>query len=122
VFEFIDRDETQWEKEPMERLSREGQLMAYRHTDFWQCMDALRDKVLLDSLWQNGGAPWHGFEKSSAGLLPSRHPSVLQSMQIAGTELLGRCTFPSENLGDLYRIVARWCRVLRLGIQQNCGE
>jgi glucose-1-phosphate cytidylyltransferase len=58
VFDFIERDETQWEREPMERLSREGQLMAYRHTDFWQCMDTLRDKVLLDSLWQNGDAPW----------------------------------------------------------------
>jgi glucose-1-phosphate cytidylyltransferase len=58
VFEFIDGDETQWEKEPMERLAREGELMAYCHTDFWQCMDTLRDKVLLESLWQNGGAPW----------------------------------------------------------------
>ena len=42
----------------MERLAREGQLMAYRHTDFWQCMDTLRDKVLLESLWQNGDARW----------------------------------------------------------------
>jgi glucose-1-phosphate cytidylyltransferase len=58
VFGFIDGDETQWEREPMERLAREGELMAYRHTDFWQCMDTLRDKALLDSLWQNGGAPW----------------------------------------------------------------
>jgi len=58
VFDYIAGDETQWEKEPMERLAREGQLMAYRHTDFWQCMDTLRDKVLLDSLWQKGDAPW----------------------------------------------------------------
>jgi len=58
VLDFIDGDETQWEREPMERLAREGQLMAYRHTDFWQCMDTLRDKVLLESLWQNGGARW----------------------------------------------------------------
>jgi glucose-1-phosphate cytidylyltransferase len=58
VFDFIEGDETQWEKEPMERLAREGQLMAYRHDDFWQCMDTLRDKVLLDSLWQKGSAPW----------------------------------------------------------------
>jgi glucose-1-phosphate cytidylyltransferase len=58
IFDFIEGDETQWEKEPMERLSREGQLMAYRHTDFWQCMDTLRDKVLLESLWQKGDAPW----------------------------------------------------------------
>jgi glucose-1-phosphate cytidylyltransferase len=58
VFDYIDGDETQWEREPMERLSGEGQLMAYRHPGFWQCMDTLRDKVLLDSLWQNGDAPW----------------------------------------------------------------
>jgi glucose-1-phosphate cytidylyltransferase len=58
VFDYIDGDQIQFEREPMERLSREGQLMAYRHTDFWQCMDTLRDKVLLDSLWQKGDAPW----------------------------------------------------------------
>ena len=58
VFEYIDGDETAWEKEPMERLSSEGQLMAYRHTEFWQCMDTLRDKGLLEALWQKGDAPW----------------------------------------------------------------
>jgi glucose-1-phosphate cytidylyltransferase len=58
VFDYIAGDETQWEKEPMERLAAEGQLMAYRHGDFWQCMDTLRDKVLLESLWQKGDAPW----------------------------------------------------------------
>lgn len=58
VLDYIAGDETQWEKEPMERLSREGQLMAYRHSDFWQCMDTLRDKALLESLWQHGAAPW----------------------------------------------------------------
>lgn len=58
IFDFIAGDETQWEKEPMERLAREGQLMAYRHPGFWQCMDTLREKQLLESLWQKGGAPW----------------------------------------------------------------
>jgi glucose-1-phosphate cytidylyltransferase len=58
VFDFIDGDETQWEREPMEQLAREGQLIAYRHTGFWQCMDTLRDKVLLESLWQSGDARW----------------------------------------------------------------
>ena len=57
VFEYVDGDETQWEREPLERLAREGQLMAYRHTSFWQCMDTLRDKKLLEELWSNG-APW----------------------------------------------------------------
>ena len=57
VFEYVEGDDTQWEREPLERLAREGQLMAYRHTSFWQCMDTLRDKKLLEELWSNG-APW----------------------------------------------------------------
>ena len=58
VFDYIDGDMTQWEREPMERLARDGQLMAYRHASFWQCMDTLRDKRLLESLWESGKAPW----------------------------------------------------------------
>ncbi len=58
VFDYIEGDQTQWEREPLERLARDGQLMAYRHTSFWQCMDTLRDKRLLESLWQKGDAPW----------------------------------------------------------------
>jgi glucose-1-phosphate cytidylyltransferase len=58
ALDYIDGDSTQWEKEPLERLAQDGQLMAYKHTSFWQCMDTLRDKVLLEELWQNGGAPW----------------------------------------------------------------
>ena len=46
------------ERAPMERLAREGQLMAYKHEYFWQCMDTLRDKVLREKLWQEGNAPW----------------------------------------------------------------
>ncbi len=58
VFDYIDGDETQFEKAPLERLARDGQLMAYRHQDFWQCMDTLRDKKLLEKLWSQGNAPW----------------------------------------------------------------
>jgi len=58
VFDYIDGDETQWEKEPLERLAADKQLMAYRHTSFWQCMDTLREKHLLESLWESGNAPW----------------------------------------------------------------
>jgi glucose-1-phosphate cytidylyltransferase len=57
VFDYIDGDATQFEREPLERLAADGQLMAYQHDDFWQCMDTLRDKKLLEELWQNG-APW----------------------------------------------------------------
>ncbi|MER3525198.1 MAG: glucose-1-phosphate cytidylyltransferase [Ignavibacteria bacterium] len=58
IFDYIEGDETQWEKEPMERLAADGQLMAYKHTSFWQCMDTLRDKKLLEELWDRGNAPW----------------------------------------------------------------
>jgi glucose-1-phosphate cytidylyltransferase len=58
VFEYIDGDETQFEKEPLEGLARDGQLMAYRHDSFWQCMDTLREKYLLERLWESGQAPW----------------------------------------------------------------
>jgi glucose-1-phosphate cytidylyltransferase len=58
IFDYIAGDDTAWEKEPLERLAREGQLVAYKHTSFWQCMDTLRDKKLLESYWQQGAAPW----------------------------------------------------------------
>lgn len=62
VFDYIDGDQTQWEREPLERLAAEGQLMAYRHDSFWQCMDTLRDKKLLEDLWESGQAPWKVWE------------------------------------------------------------
>jgi glucose-1-phosphate cytidylyltransferase len=58
VFNYIENDQTQWEKEPLERLAAEGQLMAYRHDGFWQCMDTLREKHILNTLWESGKAPW----------------------------------------------------------------
>jgi glucose-1-phosphate cytidylyltransferase len=58
VFEFIAGDSTMLEREPLERLARQGELMAYHHPSYWQCMDTLRDKVALDNLWNNGRAPW----------------------------------------------------------------
>jgi glucose-1-phosphate cytidylyltransferase len=62
VFDYIEGDETQWEREPMEGLARNGQLMAYRHESFWQCMDTLREKHILEMMWQSGKAPWKIWE------------------------------------------------------------
>jgi len=62
VFDYIDKDETVWEQEPLERLSRDGQLMAYKHSSFWQCMDTLREKYLLEKLWASGNPPWKIWE------------------------------------------------------------
>ena len=58
IFDYIESDDTQFEREPMERLADEGQLMGYRHTGFWQCMDTLNEKRMLETLWQSGKAPW----------------------------------------------------------------
>jgi glucose-1-phosphate cytidylyltransferase len=62
VFDYIEGDDTQWEREPMERLAADGQLMAYKHTSFWQCMDTLREKHILETLWNSGHAPWANWE------------------------------------------------------------
>jgi glucose-1-phosphate cytidylyltransferase len=62
VFDYIDGDATMWEREPLERLARDGQLMAYKHSSFWQCMDTLREKHLLETYWQSGRAPWKMWE------------------------------------------------------------
>jgi glucose-1-phosphate cytidylyltransferase len=66
VFDYIDGDMTHWEKEPLERLALDGQLMAYKHSSFWQCMDTLRDKKLLENLWESGNAPWQIWGEENA--------------------------------------------------------
>ena len=58
VLDYVEGDATHWEREPMERLAAEGQLMAYKHESYWQCMDTLRDKRHLEKLWASGDAPW----------------------------------------------------------------
>jgi glucose-1-phosphate cytidylyltransferase len=58
VVEYIKGDETLWEREPLEQLAEDRQLVAYCHGGFWQCMDTLRDVRLLNSLWESGKAPW----------------------------------------------------------------
>ena len=58
VFDYIDGDRTTFEAEPLERLAAEGQLKAYLHNGFWQCMDTLRDREKLNEMWESGKAPW----------------------------------------------------------------
>lgn len=60
VFDYLegDMDNIMWEDSPMEKLSHDHQIMAYRHTGFWKCMDAMRDKLELEALWQNNHAKW----------------------------------------------------------------
>jgi glucose-1-phosphate cytidylyltransferase len=58
IFDYIAGDHVDLAREPMMRLADDGQLMAYQHDDFWQCMDTIRNKELLERLWQSGKAPW----------------------------------------------------------------
>jgi glucose-1-phosphate cytidylyltransferase len=58
AIDYIENDTTVWEQGPMERMAREGKLAAFRHQGFWQPMDTLRDKNLLEKLWISGQAPW----------------------------------------------------------------
>jgi glucose-1-phosphate cytidylyltransferase len=58
VFSYLNDDETVLERAPLERLAHDSQLMAYRHDGYWQPMDTLREKQLLDGLWSSGSAPW----------------------------------------------------------------
>lgn len=58
AIDYIDNYETIWEREPLERLAKDRQLLAYKHEGFWQPMDTLREKRLLEQLWESGKAPW----------------------------------------------------------------
>ena len=58
VLDYIDGDDTLWEQEPLQRLSADGELMAWQHRGFWQPMDTLRDRTQLEDLWASGQAPW----------------------------------------------------------------
>jgi glucose-1-phosphate cytidylyltransferase len=58
AIDYIARDDTTWEQEPMERLAQDGALAAYRHSGYWQNLDTLRDKMVLEDHWASGAAPW----------------------------------------------------------------
>ena len=58
IFDYIGDDNVMFEHSPMEQLASDGQLMAYRHEGFWQCMDTLREKHVLEEIWRSGNAPW----------------------------------------------------------------
>jgi glucose-1-phosphate cytidylyltransferase len=62
IFDYLEGDHSSLESHGLEKLAANRQLVAYKHADFWQCMDTLRDKRLLESLWQSGQAPWKMWE------------------------------------------------------------
>lgn len=63
IFDYIKGDSTTFEREPLEQLAAEGQLMAFKHNGFWQCMDTMRDRMKLEELWESGAAPWKVWDK-----------------------------------------------------------
>ena len=62
IFKYIDGDASIWENEPLERITKNNELVAYRHYGFWKSMDTLRDRLELENLWQSGNAPWKIWE------------------------------------------------------------
>ena len=62
IFDYIEGDQTVFEREPLEKLAKEGQLMSYMHKGFWQCMDNVREKEMLEKLLAAGQAPWKKWE------------------------------------------------------------
>ena len=61
--DYISGDEAVLEKEPLETAAKNGQLMAYKHEGFWQCMDTVREKEQLEKMWSSGQAPWKVWDK-----------------------------------------------------------
>lgn len=62
VFDYIEGDDTEFQRAPMENLAKDEQLMAFKHHDFWQCMDTLRDKMRLEELWRTD-PPWRVWDQ-----------------------------------------------------------
>ncbi len=62
IFSYIEGDKTIFEKDPLEALARDGELMSYQHKGFWQCMDTKREKDMLEKMWEQGNAPWKMWE------------------------------------------------------------
>jgi glucose-1-phosphate cytidylyltransferase len=58
VFDYLENDKTILEQGPLENMAKNGQLMAYEHSGYWQCMDTIRDRDALQELWRAGNAPW----------------------------------------------------------------
>jgi glucose-1-phosphate cytidylyltransferase len=58
AIDYIENDDTIWERDPVEGLARDGQLMGYRHQGFWSCMDTLKEKNMLEEIWSSGNVPW----------------------------------------------------------------
>lgn len=77
VIDYIAGDETIWEREPVEQLARDGELVGYRHEGFWSCMDTLKEKKILEDLWNGGKPAWKVWEKERPGVGERPGPRVV---------------------------------------------
>lgn len=68
ALDYIDGDESIWERDPIERLAADHQLMGYQHEGFWSCMDTLKEKTMLEELWVSGKSPWKVWDKQPAAI------------------------------------------------------
>ena len=71
AIDYVTGDDCVWEKEPVESMVRDGQMMAYRHRGFWSCMDTLKEKTILEEMWDTGDAPWKVWEKKERVVVAS---------------------------------------------------
>ena len=65
VIDYVDNDDTIWERNPVQKLAADGELMAFQHNGFWSCMDTLKEKNYLEQLWESGSAPWRIWQPSA---------------------------------------------------------
>jgi glucose-1-phosphate cytidylyltransferase len=71
AIDYIDGDDTVWERDPIERLARDGELFGYRHHGFWSCMDTLKEKNMLEEMWATGQAPWKIWDQKVVTAVPA---------------------------------------------------
>lgn len=81
IFEYIAGDSIQWEREPLADLVADGELMAYRHNSFWQCMDTLPESLLLNDLWRRGDAPWKRWAVAMVGFGMAAPPAIRSALE-----------------------------------------
>ncbi|HEV8724162.1 MAG TPA: glucose-1-phosphate cytidylyltransferase [Candidatus Binatia bacterium] len=84
VLDYVDDDETIWEREPIEALARDGQLMGYRHKGFWSCMDTLKEKNNLEELWQTGKAKWRIWDRCTMPKKRQAGDEVVTPLEMLG--------------------------------------
>lgn len=77
ALDYIEGDDSVWERGPAESMARDDQMMGFRHVGFWSCMDTLREKRMLDALWESGEAPWRIWDTSGEPPAVHRHPDPL---------------------------------------------